>query len=105
MQTINVSAYGQKLRTNFGVDISSASVLTVALQPQTTETDSLAKTPTLGTTDTVVGDETYLANQFTEYTVVDGDFDDYIGLWRMKSTALISSVLTVTNYEYFRVMA
>ena len=102
MINFNKDAYGQKLRVNFGQDISAATALTMTIEPQVGEKQSL--TPTLGTSDVNVGDERYSANQSVEYTTTDGQFDVYVGLWRKKASALVGSEMISVDYTQFRVM-
>ena len=101
MMNYNQDAYGNVIYCDFGEDISSATTLTMTLQPR--KGSSQEVTPVLGTSDTVVGDATLTANQFVQYTVTDGLFDDYFGVWRKKATALISSVKKSTPWTLFRV--
>ena len=102
MINFNKDAYGQKIRVNFGQDISSASAFTMTIEPRVGEEQNL--TPTLGTSDVNVGDERYLQNQYVEYTITDGQFDDYEGIWRKKATALVGTEMIAVEYDQFRVM-
>jgi len=103
MINYNISGVGQKIRTNFGQDISTASKYTMVIQPETGEKQDL--TPTLGTVDVDVGDKKYLANQYVEYATQAGQFQfEKTGRWRSKATAVVGSATLATNYEMFRVM-
>lgn len=101
MINYNQDAYGNVLYCNFGEDISSATTLTMTIEPK--RGDSKELTPTLGTSDVTIGDETYTANYYVYYTVTDGLFDIYKGKWRKKATALISGVKKSTPWTLFNV--
>ena len=100
MISFNIDSYGGKLRVNFGQDISAGTAFTMTIQPEKGESQEL--TPTLGTSDTDVGDETYLENEFVEFTITDGLFTT-AGQWRKKAVATVGGVDIGTQYSYFRV--
>jgi hypothetical protein len=102
MQVFNKDGIGQVLYVNFGQDISTQTAISIKLNPQSgTE---LTKTGTLETSDLYVGDQQYLANQYASYTLEDGVFDDWIGIWEAKGIATLTSTTVATDYEKFRVM-
>ena len=101
MISYNKSAYGEELRVNFNTDVSSASAFTMKIEPQSGE--EISKTPTLGTSDVVVGDETFSANQYCEYTTVAEDFSTYTGKWRVRATATLASSIVASDWVEFRV--
>lgn len=103
MTAFNLDGIGQVIRVNFNQDISTATAFSMKLLPE--NGDEIEVTPTLGTSDTTVDDQTYLANEFVEYTTTDGLFDDGgAGRWQKKATATLASSTPATNYELFRVM-
>ena len=96
-----MDASGGVLRVNFRQDISTATAFTMTLEPEVGE--KLDKVPTLGTVDVDVGDETFLANQYVNYTTLADDFT-YVGRWRKKATATLSaSNIVATEQTLFRV--
>ena len=103
MIQFNQDAYGQVIRVNFGEDISAATAFTLELLPQYGDQQDL--TPTLGTSDADVGDQTYLANQFVYYTTTSDMFPNPLSeIWKKKATATISAtVVKATQYTDFRV--
>jgi len=101
MININKDSYGQKIRVNLGQSLTAATDLTMKFVPK--YGSEIDVTPTLGTSRVEVGDEYYEANQYLTYTVTDGMFDDYIGLWKKKATATISGEVISTELELFRV--
>ncbi len=103
----NYGEYGEVLRARVGVDASTNIGLTFILEPEIgdkitrTESDGVA----VGTVDVTVGDETYNANEYLEYTTVSGDLE-YIGRWRKQAKAKLSSTVErVGNSERFTVLA
>ena len=102
MQNTNVDEVGKKIYSNFGEDISAATVLTMTLEPE--EGQKIEVTPILETANKDVGDETFLAKQFVSHTATLEEFP-YVGRWRVKSTATIAGVVKVARYVFFRVMA
>ena len=98
MSNLNVNEYGQVLRVNFGLDVSSASSYNFIIEPKVGEKVEKS-TATLGTANVTVGDETYTANQYIEYTTASGDLDQ-AGQWRIKGEATMSgSIKVISNYK------
>lgn len=87
MINFNKDASGQKLRVNFNQDISSGSIFKMYMEPQINGEVREISPAVLGTSDVMVGDEKFLANQYLEYTIQADDFEDYTGIWRVKGTA------------------
>ena len=102
MINFNQNSFGQKLRVNFGQDISTATLLEMKIEPESG--DEIDKTPTLGTADVEVGDETFEADQYVEYETEEGDFEDYTGRYRVKAIATLPTETISTDYVLFRVM-
>jgi len=98
MVSYNVKSYGEKIRVNFNTDISSASTYSMIIEPESG--DEQALTPTLGTSNVTVGDETLVANQYVEYTTTENQFLDFIGRYRVK--AAYDAIWS--DYILFRVM-
>jgi hypothetical protein len=110
----NVDSAGGILRVNFNQDISAADSFTMEIQPTYGDLQNLI--PTLGTTDVEVGDGKYLANQYVNYTITQGQFTagDTINsttrrakegqIWRKKAVALTGGVpFAATQFTQFRV--
>jgi hypothetical protein len=102
MTNINNGEYGQTLRVSFNEDVSTATAYNFVLEPK--YGDKLEKTGTLGTVNIDVGDETWLANEYIEYILADGDIDQD-GQWRKKGEATMSATdKRITDYSYFTVL-
>lgn len=102
MQNVNIDSAGSKLYLNFGQDISTGTDLSMTLQPESGQLKTV--TPTVGTSNVTVDNQNLLANEYLEYTIQDGDFEQYHGRWRMKGSATVSGEIIVPNYVLFRVM-
>ena len=101
---MNQYEYGQVLYANLGQDVSAATAYEFILQPKhgiPTNGNSKGNQPlnsivrtgtdvTVGNSNVEVGDETYLANQYIQYTIKENDLD-IVGRWRIKGTATISA--------------
>lgn len=101
MQIINQDSEGQKLYIDFVRDLSTATALTMNLQPE--RGSDIDVTPTLETSDTWVGDKLMEANQFVSHTITADMFSAYTGKWRMKATATISGVIYPVEFVEFMV--
>lgn len=103
MPDINVNETGQTVRVNFGQDVSAATSFNFILQPRIGDKKEKS-TAVLGVVNVVVGDESYLADQYIEYTTVSGDIDQD-GLWRIKGEATISGTQKIiSDYKTFAVL-
>lgn len=104
MADLNKFEYGQVVRANIGIDVSTNTGLEFILQPKsgtpvnvTTALDqplnAILRTGSdgvvVGTVDVVVGDETFKANEYLEYTTLPNDLS-ISGIWRVKGTAQLS---------------
>ncbi|GEM_PF-1694195 len=101
MINFNKDSYGQEIRVNFGQSLVGATSLKMKFVPKSGQ--DIDVTATLGTSRVAVGDEYYEINEYLEYTVTDGMFDDYVGLWKKKGTVLLSGAGISTELELFRV--
>jgi hypothetical protein len=101
MQKFNKDDIGQTLYVNFDQDISTQTAISILLLPQSG--DELTKTGTLGTSDVWVEDQKFEANKYATYTIEDGVFDDWVGLWQYKGIATLTSTTVSTDYRNFRV--
>lgn len=104
MADLNKWEYGQVIRANIGQDVSTNTGLRFILQPKagtplnnarnTNYPNSIVRTQSegvvVGTVNVVVGDETYSANEYLEYTTLAEDLS-MSGLWRVKGEADITS--------------
>lgn len=100
---INSFEYGQTVRVNFGQDISAATSFNFILEPRIGDKKEKS-TAIAGTVNVVVGDESYLADQYIEYTLASGDIDQD-GLWRIKGEATMSATSKViSDYKMFSVL-
>ena len=104
----NKDEFGQLIFADMGQDVSTATELKLILQPQVSVNgDKKEKAGTdgvtVGTVNVVVDDETFLANEYLQYTIKEDDFDK-AGLWRVKGEALLSSTNRVIgDYRRFTV--
>ena len=105
MANLNRFEYGQIVRANIGVDVSTNTGLEFILQPKsgapinaTTVLDqplnAILRTGSdgvvVGTVNIAIGDETFLANEYLEYTTLPDDLS-ISGLWRIKGAAQLSA--------------
>lgn len=119
MPAFNKNEYGQVIRVNLNQDVSTNTSLEVIIQPELghsknahRDTDKprgavVVANPdvTVGTTTITVGDETYSANEYLEYTIKPDDLSKS-GTWRAKGAADISSTNRVVgDYKRFTVLA
>ena len=51
----------------------------------------------------MVDDQTFLANQYLEYTIQEDDLNKK-GLWRARGSAIVSSELIKSDYVKFTVL-
>lgn len=105
MATLNKNEYGQKVYINIGEDVSSASSITIKLQPQKGETLTKGSTDgvAVGSTNITVNNTDLIANEYLEYTIKEGDLT-YAGTWRIKGEAQLSATnKVISNYSYFEV--
>lgn len=107
MANLNINEYGQVIRANIGIDVSTNIGLKFKMQPkigsvvEKTEIDGVA----VGSVNVVVGDQTFLANKYLEYTTQDGDIDQS-GMWRIKGEAQINTtVKAVGDYRRIAVLS
>ena len=95
MANFNKFEYGQVIRANLREDVSTNTGLEIVLQPELGASKNanrvgntqplgavIANNPdvTEGTVDVAVDDETYLANQYLEYTIKENDLSKS-GVW------------------------
>lgn len=101
MINYNQKSFGQKLRVNFGQDVSAATVFSMKIEPR--RGSLVTKTPTLGTTSAEEGDEKFLANQYVEYSIEENFFKNYRGLYRVRAIATLPTETIAANWIIFRV--
>ena len=88
VRNLIVGEFGKNLLFNAGVDISDATAFTVEFtKPDGTV---LTETVTLGDVDVTGKDQdcadvTFLANQYTIFTIPDADFLDAAGCWAYRA--------------------
>ena len=101
--SFNDGEIGAVIRVDAGEDISSATSVLIKLQPEIgTEREFTATVPGV---DVTVGDTTYSANEYAEYTTISEDDLDYAGRWNKKVESTFSSTdIRQTNYRRFRVL-
>ena len=115
---LNKYETGQIIRVDMGQDVSSNTSLQFIMQPKTGTPknnssnedypNSIVRTSSdgvvVGSSDIEVGDETYLANQYLEYTTLTDDLSQS-GLWRVKGTATLSPTNTISgDYKLITVL-
>lgn len=101
MPDINLNEYGQVIRVDLGQGLSSATNLIVILEPK--QGEKLTKDGTLGTSDIAVNDQTFLANQYIEYTTVEDDIIES-GLYRIKGEATVGTARVIGDYRKITVL-
>jgi len=101
--TFNVDEYGSILRVNFGVDISTGTQYMIYLERWRGDEKIFTTNIALGTSNIVVDDETYLANQYLEYTLQEDDLDKE-GQWRVRGSTIVSSEFIKSDYVRFTVL-
>ena len=104
MPSLNKDEFGQVLRVNMLTDVSTNTALNFVLEPKYGEKLEKSTGVTVGTVNITVDDEQYLANEYIQYTTVDGDLDKS-GQWRCKGIVTISSTeKIVSDYKTFTVL-
>lgn len=106
MPDLNKGEFGQKIYANMGEDVSSASSITFVLEPRSGQKleRSTANGVAVGTANITVGDQNLIANEYLEYTILEGDLK-YAGTWRKKGECLLTSTNNVkSDYSYFEVL-
>lgn len=101
--TFNQDEYGSKLRVNLGVDISAGTELTIFLEPQRGDEKESTTNLVVGSSNTAVDDQTFLANEFIEYTLQVDDIDRP-GRWRARGSAIVSGELIKSDHVIFTVL-
>lgn len=107
MPSLNKNEYGQVVRVNMLEDVSTNTLLKFILEPSVG--DKLEKAAAdgvvVGTSNVTVDDESYLANEYLEYTIKDGDLT-FVGSWRLKGEVDINSTKKVVgDYKIIEVLA
>jgi len=102
--TYNKNEYGSKIYADFGVDISKATNKTIYLQPKFGDEKTFTANLISGTKNVEVDDMGYIAKEFLEYTLQDGDLD-YVGQWRVRGSVVLGGKLIKTDYVLFTVLA
>lgn len=102
--TFNKKEYGSILRVNLGTDISTGTDLKVILEPWRGEKQEHTTNIAIGTSNVTVDDQTFLANQYLEYTIQEDDLKKE-GQWRTRGSAIVGSELTKGDYVKFTVLA
>ncbi len=95
--------YGGTLRVDLGVDISAGTLLTVYLEPRRGGEKEFTTNLAVGSSNVTVDDQIFLANQYLEYTLQDGDLDES-GQWRARGSAIVSGELIKSDYVKFTVL-
>jgi len=102
MMTLNKNEYGTVLYADLKEDISAATAYKFIIEPRLG--DSKEFTGTLGTTNITVDDQSYTANKYITYTLLDGDLDQS-GLWRKKGEATMSATKVIYgDFDYISVL-
>ncbi len=101
--TFNQDEYGSTLRVNLGVDISAGTSLTVCLEPRRGDEKEFTTNLSVGGSNVTVDDQIFLANQYLEYTLQDGDLDES-GQWRARGSAIVSGELIKSDYVKLTVL-
>ena len=102
----NKDEYGDIIYTNLGEDVSTATDLTMVLEPKIglTLEKVTSDVVSVGTVNVDVDDETLIANQYLKYTIKADDLT-FAGLWRKKGKAKLSNTnLVVSDFTLFTVL-
>jgi hypothetical protein len=99
----NNGEYGQKIYANFGESITGGTSLQLSLMPAYGSEKLITSGVTIGASNITVDDEDWIANQYLEYTIANGDLDK-AGQWRVQGQALVSGVLKKSDYKQFTVL-
>lgn len=118
MTAFNKNEYGQVIRANIRQDVSTNTGLEMVIQPEVGRSKNaslvsgkpngavVVNNPdvTVGATTITVGDETYEANKYVEYTIKADDLSKS-GIWRVKGSADITPTNKVVgDYKRFTVL-
>ena len=104
MSNYNKGEIGAVIRVDAGEDISSATSVLIRLRPEVGEVTQF--TATVPASSVTVGDTTYTANEYAEYTTLAETDLDYVGRWDKKAVSTFSSAdIRQTDYERFRVLS
>ena len=94
-------SYGDILYVDMGEDVSTNTSLNMVIQPQFGE--KLERTPTVGSSTITVNDEVYTANEYLQYTTVEGDISKK-GKYRLQGIVQISATSkALSNYKTIEV--
>lgn len=120
MPSFNKFEYGLVIRSNIGQDVLTNEGLEMTIQPEVGASMNatangfdipvgaiVVKNPvvTVGEVDVEVGDETFLANEYLEYTIQPNDLSKS-GIWRVKGSVNISATKrVVSDFVRFTVLA
>jgi hypothetical protein len=103
MSNLNLNEIGRVIYVNVGSDIS-LSTPTLLLLPEYGEGKEITTGVTIGPTDITVDNEELFANEYIQYTTVDGDLD-YAGRWKKKAKLDFSATdIQQTDFTKFRVL-
>jgi len=103
MSNLNLNEIGQVIYVNAGKDVS-ASTPTLILAPEIGELKEITTGVTVGSVDITVDNVELLADEYIQYTTIDGDLS-YTGRWKKKAKLDYSSALIEqTDYVKFRVL-
>ena len=107
MANLNKGEYGQKVYVNMGEDVSSASSFTFILEPQSgAKLERVAANGVaVGTSNIAYEDTTLIANEYLEYTILEGDLT-YVGTWRLKGECVLTSTnKVISDYTTIEVLS
>ena len=103
MSNLNLNEIGQVIYVNAGKDISIATP-TLILAPEIGELKEITTGVTVGGVTITVDNEELLADEYIQYTTIDGDLS-YTGRWKKKAKLTFSnSNIEQTDYVKFRVL-
>ena len=107
MSNLNFNEIGQVIRVQLGQDLTLVSPLptpSLILRPEIGEIKTITSGVTIPTSTVVVGEETFYAYEYIEYTTIDGDLD-YAGRWKKKYKLEFSTAnIEQGDFEKFRVL-
>ena len=103
MNNLNFNEIGQVIYVNAGKDISTATP-TMILSPELGKTKEITTGVTVGSVDITIDNQELLADEYIQYTTIDGDLS-YVGRWRKKAMLDFNSAnIEQTDFIKFRVL-
>ena len=104
---LNENEFGAIINVNMGQDVSTNIGLEMVLEPEIGDEKVFNQSEgvTVGSVNIQDGDQTFLANEYLQYTLKDGDLD-FVGTWRKRGRVKLTTTNElVSNFVLFQVLA